>query len=157
MMKAHWSKEKILFIEEMARSCEQAFGLPRMGGRIWAVLLISSKEYLSSDELMDEVQASRGSVSTMVRVLESIGLVKRVKLRGDRKYYYSATEAESLMHTELGSMKVFIRLMEVGARALDKKDKRAQERIKEIRLLMEFFVKEYAELLERWHNQKANQ
>lgn len=156
-MTTQWPKEKLHFIEEMARSCEEAFGLPRMGGRIWAVLLITEKEQLSADELMELVHASRGSVSTMVRVLESIGLIKRVKLRGDRKHYYCAMEPDALIHAELNSIKMFVRLMDVGSRALTPKDKRARQRLEETQDLMEFFITEYMELLERWHKQKAKQ
>ena len=156
-MKEQWNKDKLNFIEEMARSCEEAFGLPRMGGRIWAVLLITDKDQLSAEELMHLVHASRGSVSTMVRMLENIGLVKRVKLRGDRKHYYSSMESDALIHAELNSIKMFVRLMEHGSRILTREDRRAKQRLDEIRTLMEFFITEYKTLLERWHKQKAKQ
>ena len=143
-MQEQWNTNKLNLIEEM-------------GGRIWAVLLITEKDQLSADELMVLVNASRGSVSTMVRVLESIGLVKRVKLRGDRKHYYSAMEPDALIHAELNSIKMFVRLMEMGSRTLTREDRRAKQRLEEIRTLMEFFITEYKSLLERWHKQKAKQ
>ncbi|MBN1447998.1 MAG: MarR family transcriptional regulator [Bacteroidetes bacterium] len=154
-MNTKLSKEKITFVEEMAGTLERAAGLPRMGGRIWAVLLISEEEYLSAEQLMEQVQASRGSVSTMVRTLERIGMVQRVTRRGDRKHYYKAAGADALMHAELASIALFIQLMETGQRALTREDHRAAARLGEIHDLMKFFKREYAALLERWHKTKA--
>ncbi|MCB2203649.1 MarR family transcriptional regulator [bacterium] len=142
------------FIEDMARTCEQTFGLPRMGGRIWGVLLTTEKEQLSSEELMEEVHASRGSVSTMVRMLERVGFIKRVTVRGDRRHFYSASGAESLLHAELASIKLFIQLMERGKQVMNPKDKKGVARLEEIRALMMFFESEYKGLLNRWHQKK---
>ena len=153
-MKQLMNKNKLEFIEEMARTCEQTFGLPRMGGRIWAALLMTEKEHLSSEELMDVVSASRGTVSTMVRMLERVGFIRRITIRGDRKHYYSAAGAESLMHAELGSIKLFIRLMERGAKGLPKSEARCIRRLDDIRDMMTFFEKEYTGLLERWQQQR---
>jgi len=154
-MKENIQKNKEEFVEEMARTCEQTFGLPRMGGRIWGVLLLTEEEYLSSDQLMELVRASRGTVSTMVRLLERVGLVKRVMLRGDRRHFYAASGAEAMMHAELGSLRMFIQLMERGRRSLTAKDRRGSRRLEEVQELMTFFEKEYAALLNRWQQKKA--
>ncbi|MDT8323011.1 MAG: MarR family transcriptional regulator [Bacteroidota bacterium] len=154
-MKKRMDMEKQDFIEEMARTCEQSFGLPRMGGRIWGTLLLTEEEYLSSEDLMELINTSRGSVSTMVRLLERVGLIKRVSIPGDRRHYYTAAGAESLMHAELASLKMFIDLMERGKRSLSARDRMGGERLEEIRDLMVFFEKEYAALMNRWHKRKA--
>jgi DNA-binding transcriptional regulator GbsR (MarR family) len=155
-MKETIQKRKEEFVEEMARTCEQAFGLPRMGGRIWGVLLLTEEEYLSSDQLMELVRASRGTVSTMVRLLERVGLIKRVMLRGDRRHFYSASGAEAMMHAELASLRMFIQLMERGKSSLCARDRRASRRLEETQDLMTFFEKEYAALLNRWQQKKAS-
>lgn len=154
-MKKRIDKEKQEFIEEMARTCEQAFGLSRMGGRVWGTLLLTEEDYLSSEDLMELINASRGSVSTMVRLLERVGFIKRVSIPGDRRHYYTAAGPESLMHAELSSLKMFINLMERGKRALSEPDRKGMERLDGIRELMVFFEKEYAALMDRWHKQKA--
>ncbi|MBE0644149.1 MAG: hypothetical protein IH600_08725 [Bacteroidetes bacterium] len=146
--------EKRKFVEETAKTCEQMFGLSRMAGRIWAVLLIADKEFLSSDELMECVGASRGSVSTLARMLEGIGLIKRVSVHGDRKHYYRAADSESIIQAELASTKTFIQLMTVGIKAAGKEGTESRKRLSEFRDLMQFFADEYASLVERWYNQK---
>ncbi len=142
------------FVEETAKTCEQMFGFSRMAGRMWAVLLITDQDYLSSDELMDCVGASRGSVSTIARTLESIGLVKRVSIRGDRKHYYRAADPESLIRAELSSIKLFVQLMNLGIRAVSEEDAAAFRRLEEIRSLMQFLADEYSSIVERWINLK---
>ena len=156
-MRTKFDKKKLEFIEEMARTCEQAFGLPRMGGRIWGALLLTEEEYLSSEDLMELISASRGSVSTMARLLERVGLIKRVRVRGDRRHYYPASAAEAMMHAELGSIKMFIQLMHEGRRNLATKDTMGRKRLTEIREMMQFFEEEYSALLKRWHQKKAKQ
>ncbi len=142
------------FVEEVAMTCEQIFGFPRMAGRIWAVLLISDKEYFSSEELMEQIGASRGTVSTMSRMLETIGLINRVTIQGDRKHYYRAADSQGLIHAEIGSIQIFIKLMERGLKIVDSENSTPRARLEEIRDLMNFFSVEYASLLERWYNQK---
>ncbi len=156
-MHQNLDKKKLEFIEEMARTCEQAFGLPRMGGRIWGALLLTEEEYLSSEDLMEVISASRGSVSTSVRLLERVGLIKRVSIRGDRRHYYTASAAEAMIHAELGSIKMFIQLMTAGERNLAEEDRLGRRRLAEIREMMEFFEEEYSALLKRWHQKKAKQ
>ncbi len=142
------------FVEETAKTCEQMFGFSRMAGRMWAVLLIADQEYLSSEELMDCVGASRGSVSTTARTLEGIGLVKRVSVRGDRKHYYRAADPESLIQAELAGIKMFIQLMSIGVRAVGEEETEARKRLSDIRDLMQFYADEYAAIIERWNNLK---
>lgn len=63
----------------------EGFGFPRMGGRIFAYLILSEQPYVTQAELVELLQASTGSISTMVRLLEQIGFVERVSLPGHRR------------------------------------------------------------------------
>jgi DNA-binding MarR family transcriptional regulator len=65
-----------------------AQGMPRAAGRILGALLVAVPPERSAEELADTLQASRGSISTMTRLLESVGLVERVSRSGDRRHYY---------------------------------------------------------------------
>jgi DNA-binding MarR family transcriptional regulator len=148
------SAEKRQFIEELARACEQIFGFSRMTGRIWAVLMIVDREHLSIDELMEYVGASRGSVSTLARMLERMGLAKRVIVRGDRRHYYRPADAEMIIQAEIVSMKTFIRLLHSGLRAAGGKGP-ARDRLTGLHDLMELFADEFAAIVDRWHRQRA--
>jgi DNA-binding transcriptional regulator GbsR (MarR family) len=74
------------FVERMGRMME-ADGMPRIAGRIFGFLLIHEGAH-SLDDLAEQLQVSKGSVSTNARLLEQIGLVERSSEPGDRRDYY---------------------------------------------------------------------
>ena len=57
------------FVERMAVTLE-GHGLPRIAGRLFAFLLVNG-EAVSLDELAEELQVSKASVSTNARLLEA--------------------------------------------------------------------------------------
>ncbi len=82
------SQSRSLFIRrwgEMAAS----WGISRTMAEIHALLFISNQP-LCTDDLMDELQVSRGNVSMNLRQLVTWGLAERVHHRGDRKEYFVA-------------------------------------------------------------------
>jgi len=75
------------FIEDVGLLFEES-GHPRMAGRILGCLLISEQPHLSSTEIAEMLQASKGSLSTMTRFLLQMGLIERVGLPGRRRDYF---------------------------------------------------------------------
>lgn len=65
------------------------WGINRTMAQIHALLLISP-EPLTQDDMMQELNISRGNVNMNIRELISWGLVERVILTGERKEYFSA-------------------------------------------------------------------
>lgn len=74
------------FVEDTALLMEER-GLPRIAGRIFALLLVTPGE-LSLEELAQRLGVSRASISTDARRLQQIGVIERVGRPGDRKDYY---------------------------------------------------------------------
>lgn len=74
------------FVEFMGLTL-QADGFSKIAGRIFGLLLISDRP-LTADEICDRLQISRGSVSTNCRMLESLDVVERTSVAGDRKDYF---------------------------------------------------------------------
>jgi DNA-binding transcriptional regulator GbsR (MarR family) len=147
--------EKQEFVESIGRACEQMFGFPRMAGRIWGVLLITDREYLSSDALMELLGASRGSISTLTRMLEGVGVINRVTVAGERRHFFRATDAEVLIQAERASLASFIQLMHSALHRLGKGEGTARSRLTEFRDFMEFISAEYEELIQRWHKRQG--
>jgi DNA-binding transcriptional regulator GbsR (MarR family) len=52
-------------------------------------LLFISPEPLSANEIMDELQISRGNVSMALRELIAWGIASRVHIKGERREYYT--------------------------------------------------------------------
>jgi DNA-binding transcriptional regulator GbsR (MarR family) len=76
------------FIEGMS-GMSQFWGFPRGMGALFAVLYLSHTP-LSLDELAARTGLSKGAVSTNVRTLSRLGLVRPVTRLADRKDYYEA-------------------------------------------------------------------
>lgn len=69
----------------------QDLGLGRIVGQVLVYLYLQPKE-CSLDVLEQELGLSKASVSVAARQLESLGLVQRVWMKGERKKYYRSAE-----------------------------------------------------------------
>ncbi len=79
---------RLLFIRrwgEMAAS----WGISRTMAEIHALLYLAP-EPLCTDDVMEQLEVSRGSASTNLRQLENWALVFRIHRRNDRKEYFEA-------------------------------------------------------------------
>ncbi|MGE8491917.1 MULTISPECIES: GbsR/MarR family transcriptional regulator [Comamonas] len=86
--KAHEALEaRELFIERNAIQAETS-GLPRIAGRLIGIFLLDGGP-ISFAELAERMQASRASVSTNTRLLERLGIIERVAMRGERQDFFS--------------------------------------------------------------------
>lgn len=65
------------------------WGINRTMAQIHALLLVSP-DPLTQDELMEELNISRGNTNMNIRELINWGLVERVLLPGERKEYFAA-------------------------------------------------------------------
>jgi DNA-binding transcriptional regulator GbsR (MarR family) len=70
---------------EMAAS----WGVSRTMAEIHALLFLSAKP-LCTDDVMEQLEVSRGSASTNLRQLVNWGLITRVHHRNDRREYFEA-------------------------------------------------------------------
>lgn len=76
------------FIQGLSR-ISQFWGFPKAMGAIFAALYLSP-EPVSLDQLVEQVNVTKGAVSTNVRALERLGMVRRHIQIGERKDYYVA-------------------------------------------------------------------
>lgn len=65
-----------------------AYGWPRMAGRVIAELLLADPPYLSSAVLCERLPASKGHLSGTIRLLESMGMVETFGVPGSRRDHY---------------------------------------------------------------------
>lgn len=78
------------FIEKVGLIA-QGNDLPRAAGRMLG-LLIFDGEATSFSALAEQLQISRGSVSTATRLLQERGLIKRLTKPGERQEYFQLAE-----------------------------------------------------------------
>ena len=76
------------FVQGMSR-ISNFWGFPRAMGDIYGAIYLSPAP-LSLDEIVEQVNVTKGAVSTHVRTLERLGMVHKQIRLGDRKDYYEA-------------------------------------------------------------------
>lgn len=81
------SQKRLQYIERMGIFFERE-GLPRMAGRVFALLLTDERETLSTANILELLHASRGSVSTMTRFLMHRGMIEKTGRPGERQDYF---------------------------------------------------------------------
>jgi DNA-binding transcriptional regulator GbsR (MarR family) len=81
---------RMRLIEVGARAA-QDLGVGRMVGQI-LVYLYLSEDARSLDNIVEDLHVSKASASIAARQLESLGLVHRVWMPGDRRSYYRTAE-----------------------------------------------------------------
>ena len=75
----------IRFVEQAGRLAEGE-GLPRIAGRMMALLMVSGR-HMGIDELSQALRVSRASVSTNGQLLRQLNIAERVTVPGDRRDY----------------------------------------------------------------------
>lgn len=145
------TNEELMYVEKVGLHFEQ-LTMPRMAGRIFGWLLISESPLVSMSELVDVLQASKSSISSMTRLLIQIGLVELVSLPGERRDYYriaSNAWANSLKD-RLVQAHTFRQLAEEGLTLLIGSNPERLQRLEEMHSMYAFLEAELPKLLERW-------
>ena len=149
---ANFSRKQ--FTEEMGFFFEK-IGYPRMAGRIWGWLLICDPSEQTAAQIAEALSASRGSISSMTRLLQIWG-VERVGVPGKRIccYRVKADSFVKLLHTEAGMFTELRNLIERGLDAIENEPSEVRERLMEGRDLFTYVEKEYPLLIEKWQRQR---
>lgn len=145
------------FVEEMGLMFE-LMGMPRMAGRIFGWLLISDPPQQSSSDLADGLQASKGSISSMTRLLIQIGLIERVGIPGDRRDYFQIKPHAwgQLMEQQISQVKMFRQLAERGLQLVQDEPPPLQDRLKEMHSIYTFWEQELPQMYDRWEQQQQS-
>jgi len=155
-MKNSEQAEEQRFVEEVGIVFEQT-GLPRMAGRILGWLLISDPPHQSTDQLVEALMASKGSISTMTRLLIQIGLIERLSLPGVRHDYFRL-RPDAWQHMIRRGLEDEIRMVrqlaERGLELLADKTPLTRKWLEEMRDVYTFLEREFPVLLERWEEER---
>ncbi|ROS41403.1 GbsR/MarR family transcriptional regulator [Amycolatopsis thermoflava] len=76
------------WVERVATFCVEEWALPPITGRILGLLMICDPPERSAGEIAEAIQASRASLTSNMRFLATIGLIRKVRVPGDRTTYY---------------------------------------------------------------------
>jgi DNA-binding transcriptional regulator GbsR (MarR family) len=129
----------------------EQLGLPPIGGRIFAWLLVCEPEEQDAAQIGEAVDASAGSVNSMVRLLMRGGLVERRGQPGSRKHLYRL-RAGAFHEVLLARVRLVSELKAIadeGLEAIGRRGRRAR-RLVEMRDFYAFFERELPALVKRY-------
>jgi DNA-binding transcriptional regulator GbsR (MarR family) len=152
----HLQVEKQHFVEDVAVVFEE-IGLTRMAGRILGWLLISIPPHQSADELAEALQASKGSISTMTRLLIQLDLIERTGIPGDRRDYFRMKPDvwAQLLQARMSQVTDLHQLAEEGLELLEAEPPELRQRIQDMHDLYSYVETELPILIERWEQKRA--
>jgi DNA-binding transcriptional regulator GbsR (MarR family) len=139
------------YVEKIANLLVAA-GMPRIAGRMWAWLLICDPPQQSAADLAEALHASRGSISSAARLLETAGLVHRTSRRGDRREYFSVPEGAviSVLNSRLPVTVAWRRAADEGLELLADRPPEHRARLQEVRDVYAFMEHELPTMLDRF-------
>ncbi len=143
------------FVEEVGLMFERV-GMPRMAGRIFGWLLMSDPPHQSTGELIEALQASKGSISTMTRLLIQLGFIERVSLPGNRRDYFCIKPGSwtQMSQSHLAHISAARQLAEKGLEVLRHSPPERRDRLEEMRDIHEFWERELPKLNQRWEEER---
>lgn len=140
------------FIEKAGVDFEET-GIPRMAGRLFGWLLISDPPYQSPAELADVLHASKGSISTSVRLLQQMGFIERYVIPGSRHDYFRLPGDainKVIRHGLLEEIKTFRTLAERGLEMTKSLPPKRKAWLKEMQNRYAYLEKAFPALLEKY-------
>ena len=130
-------------------------GMTPAYGKLLGWLLICDPPSQSLAQLSGALGLSKGSVSTGMRVLERVGLVRRVAAPGSRGHVYEATPNALIeMGSRAGEQYAAVReLMERGLALLDDESSPRARRLRVSRDFYAFVEREVPKLLDQFKHE----
>ncbi len=143
------------FVERMGEYFAQ-IGSTRIAGRLVGWLLVCDPPHQSAEDLAEATAASKGSVSTMLKLCVAGGIIERIGIPGERRAYYQIRPSawSDLFVSRMAKIGELRLIAEEGLKALDGTSVERMARLKGMRDLYAFYEGEIPSMLERW---KASQ
>jgi DNA-binding transcriptional regulator GbsR (MarR family) len=150
MIVSHPDRPEAEFVEQVGDLFDQ-MGSSRIAGRVMGWLLVCDPPHQSASELARAVQASKASISTVLRSLLAARLVERMGLPGSRRTYYRiGPDAWSEMFQAKLAFSTALRQVAEKGLKLIGAGKARRRRLEEMRDFYGFLDDEMPAVLERW-------
>lgn len=129
----------------------QADGLPRIAGRIMGLMVIYGGPFSFTD-LAEKLQISRASVSTNTRLLESLGVIERTTVPGERQDYFKIRPHpySPLMQGYVERMRRARDMVGSTQDELPEEFGEAHERLQDLNEFYETMIDSFEKVVEKW-------
>jgi DNA-binding transcriptional regulator GbsR (MarR family) len=130
-------------------------GFPRMPANVLMSLMGASEDALTAEQLAERVGASAAAISGAVRYLEQVGMVRRHRAPGERRYTWELTE-NSWYTASIRKPDLYDYIIRLSDEENDRlpDGSPARERIEEMRDFLVFVRDALPRLLEEWQEQR---
>jgi predicted transcriptional regulator len=111
-------EEALRWVERVVTFCNEAWGLAPITGRVLGWLMICDPPEQSAGDIADTIGASRASLTSNMRLLTAIGLVRRHTRAGVRTAYYRIEDDawDKVVRQRLAAFAAFGDIAEEGLR-----------------------------------------
>ncbi|MFR9774319.1 GbsR/MarR family transcriptional regulator [Nocardia sp. SC052] len=124
--------DTLRWIERVAAFCVEEWGLTPITGRILGLLMICDPPEQSAGQIADAIHASRASLTSNMRLLTTIGLIRKVRIPGERTAYYRIEDNAWYMviQQKVESLASFGKIAEDGLQLVEGADLERTNRIR---------------------------
>lgn len=156
MIKLDNYKAEDEFIEKFGLFLEKNSSFPRIAGKIYGYLLICEPPEQSARQLVERLNITKSSVSSMMRLLLQAQLVEELNLPGKRPRHYRIKSGawEELFMGNLKALASARSLFGEGLSLLDNKE--SKKRIEDLDELYAFFEKKMPSIIDEWKKYKGS-
>jgi len=125
----------------------ELLGASKTMGRIYGWLMVSPEPRQSITELAAALNASKASISTVIRQLEQGQMVERVPVAGSRQHHYRLRPGgwAQILRARVGRLRPGIEAAEFGLSVIGDDRPEQRERLHELRDFFDFVRAEYGE------------
>lgn len=147
------NREVLDFIEEVGLIYEKT-GLPRMCGRIMGLLMTYPATEVSFNTCVEELHASKSSVSASLKTLEAMRFIQPYTEPGQRKTLYKLVEESvfTIIDQKLALLDYFQKMVAKGASLNPPGHRRDQ--LGEMADFYAFVLQELPAIRTRWESKK---
>jgi DNA-binding transcriptional regulator GbsR (MarR family) len=145
------NKKQRDFVKELSGNLD-SLGLNKISGVIISYFILSEKDELEFEELVDQLNVSKASVSNNLRTLEKIGFITRDRKPGQRKsqYQLAALDMKLMMMERMKTIEVFSNIMKRGLELSSDKNENTQRFLKGISHFYDWLLEEFPALLKNY-------
>ncbi|TVQ43374.1 MAG: MarR family transcriptional regulator [Saprospirales bacterium] len=150
------NKEQLRFVEKLARNLD-SLGLSKISGVIIAYFIFSNRDELEFDELVEQLNVSKASISNNLRTLEKIGFIYRYRKSGQRKSYYQlgALDMKTMMMERMKSIEAFRDIMKKGVELSSDENENTQRFLRGITHFYDWLLQEFPAMLEYYEKPES--
>lgn len=145
------NEQEARFVEALGQHLVRR-GLSPMPSRVWAWLLVCDPAEQTAVDLATALQVSRGGISSAVRDLERMRIIRRTRRRGERRerFFVPRGSVRQLVASMEGVLREGREIADEGLVALAARRPEARSRLQEFRDVYAYYEQEWPAVVERY-------